>query len=389
MHSFFGSFKRLTLILLFVEIGFLCLLFAPAVQSETGEGFRLSARKNVTLGLDNNLMTALKALVAACKVDVSGNTVTHCKENQAGLLIEQFREGKRDRIRALETMALALGNEDEKLSVVASSLLYSAFQTFGTQQKGAVESDVAYHLIEAVAKLPTYRAAQSVRATVHAAMLAGESQALYEMLDEHAYAALPSLAYPHLMFYGRLDALPRLKLLAASPDARTAAAAFEAPRYLPDPTAAEKLKICPWGKRYLADERSEVYHAAGDLMLWCQGAFIDALLSEGEKRLAADQFTQADFMLFRDLCFTPVQGLPEPGKEQQCQRNQRFLEQAVNQPKIDAASRGLALFAIYYQRRNAETMKIMQQYKQHPLREIRKVAQEAIESLKSSDNIPE
>lgn len=332
----------------------------------------------------------MKAIVAGCEVEASGNTVTGCKNGEADKLIKAFRDKRKDQVASLDTFAEALSSPDEKLSVVASSILHSAFQSFGKLSKGAVSPDVAYHMIEAVGKVPQYRAAQSVKAAVHAAMLAGESQALYEMLDSHSYASIPGLAYPYVMQYGRLEAFPKIQEIAQSKDGNLAAVAFAAPLNMYEATAAEKQAVCPWGKGYLQDARANVYQAAGRVMLWCEGPYIDALQDEGEKRLAANQFTRDDSMLFRDVCFTPIKGLiPEAGKDKQCKRNQVFLEKAVNNKKLDSLSRGLALFAIYYQRRNAESMKIMQKYKNHADPNVKKYALEAIESLKKSYHIPE
>ncbi len=349
-----------------------------------------SDRKTAAPKVDEALMAELKTIASLCEVNVSGNTVTGCKADEKQKLVSRFERKEADPVAALDTLAVALGDTDEKLAVVASSVLYSAFQNFGKLQKGAVSPDVAYHLIEAVGKAPQYRAAQSVHAAVHAAMLAGENAALYQMLDSHAYPPLPSLGYPDLMRYGRLDALPQIQKIAQSPDEKLAVAALSAPVNMYEASAEEKKAICPWAQGYLGDKRAAVYQSAGRVMLWCGGPSIDALQDEGDKRLAAHQFGQDDYLLYRDVCFTPVKGLiPEAGQDKQCQRNQVFLEKAVNDDKLDSTSRGLALFAIYYQRRNAESMQIMKKYKNHADPKIKQYANQAIASLVGSYKIPE
>ena len=126
-------------------------------------------------------------------------------------------------------------------------------------------------------------------------------------------------------------------------------------------------------------------------MLSCGGKYIDSLLDEGEKRLASsNRFTRDDYLLYRDVCFTPIKGMiKEAGKEAQCERTAQFLENAVNNEKVESRDRGLALFAIYYQRRNAKSMKVMQKYKDHADENIRKYARDSIKSLVETYKIPE
>jgi len=331
--------------------------------------------------VDPEIMADLEAIVSNCKVGVSGNTVNKCKNKEHKALLKKFSEKKKDKVDALDTFSVALTSENKELAVAASTILYSGFRNFGTTPK-KVSKDVAKRLIEAVAKSPKYQAAQALTAAVHAANLAGEQEALYAMLENHPYDSLPGLAYPKIMYYGRMNAFPKVKSLVDSGNKKWAKAALKAPRNMPKPTEEEKAAVCSWADSKIKGNTSDTFYGVGNLMIWCKGEYINTLLTEGEKRLEKNIFTRNDYLLFRDVCFTPIKGLiKEAGKEAQCKRTLTFLEKAVNNESLESLPRGLALFAIYYQRRNADSMVIMKKYKDHKDPKIQKYAKESIESL--------
>ncbi len=363
-----------------------------------GTVLSLSACGGSQAKVDPEIMAALENVVQKCKVDVSGNTVTECKDNAFKDLRAMFsknpKEGipKKDKFEALDTFSTALKSENKELAVAASSLLYNEYRTLGTEPDTTkLKPDAAKRMIEAVGQSPQYQAAQSLKAAVHTAMLTQQSEALYQMMDNHSYDSIPGLGYPHIMRYGRLDAFPKIKSLADAEDPKLVSAAFKAPRNMYKPSPEEMAPVCQWAKGYLSDSRDAAYNGAARLMIKCQGEYIDALLEEGEKRLKENnRFTRDDYLVYRDVCFSPVKGLiKEAGFQAQCKRTAEFLEAAVNNEKVASRDRGLALFAIYYQRRNADSMKIMQKYKEHPDENIRKYANESIKSLKEVYKIPE
>lgn len=359
---------------------------------------QLSAcQSEARLKVDPEIMQALEAVVAHCEVGVSGNTVTKCQNEEFKSLRAMFKKSEtnpqpKDKVEALDTFSEALKSENQELAVVASSLLYHEYRDFGpSPEPSRFTAPVAQRLIGAVGQSPKYQAAQALTAAVHTGMLAGQQEALYQMLDQHTYDAIPGLGYPHIMRYARMQAFPKVKQLAKAEDLKTVKAAFSAPGNMPKPTAEENAEICPWAKGYLSDPRDAAYLGAARLMLSCQGEYIDALLDEGEKRLEKDnRFTRDDYLIYRDVCFSPVKGLiKEAGFQAQCARTAAFLEKAVNNEKVESLPRGLALFAIYYQRRNAESMKVMQKYKNHADPNIKKYANESIKSLVETYKVPE
>ena len=52
--------------------------------------------------------------------------------------------------------------------------------------------------------------------------------------------------------------------------------------------------------------------------------------------------------------------------------------------KIDNLTRGLCLFAIYYQKRDEDTLKLMKKYANHKVEDVKKYANDAIKSLEES-----
>jgi hypothetical protein len=64
------------------------------------------------------------------------------------------------------------------------------------------------------------------------------------------------------------------------------------------------------------------------------------------------------------------------------------LEKATNDDRVASLARGLALYSIYYQRRDAETMVLMRNYEKHEDENIQKYAKDAIKSLQEHYKIP-
>jgi len=329
--------------------------------------------------VDETIMAELKKITEACTVDPSGVTVTKCKDKEARTFTDSFR--KRDRAAALDTFTAAYTSSDAKLKTAAVNLSGNALSNLGDDAK--VPVDVAKRHVAAVGALEKYHAAQSVRSAVHAAMTAGIQDELFAMLDGHSYAPVRSIGYRETMTRGRLKPLAKLKELANGSDAKVAAAAINAPRRMYKATEAEKAAVCPWIVEHLKKAEGPMLKEAGHSAVWCGGDVIDTLLDVGEKRLAEDKFDRDSYLVYRDICFTPI-GNEVPGKAEQCDRNYKFLESAVKNKKLEGRDRGLALFAIYYQRRDAKSMKVMKKYRKSKVPEIKKYAEDAIKSLKET-----
>lgn len=338
--------------------------------------------------IDREIMADLQAIATNCMINIDGNSVRKCKDKEDDKLEDKFDKKVKDRIAALDTFSAALSGEDRKVAVAAAAVLSKSFRSFGEDvAPDAISPQVAKRLIEAVGKSPKYQAAQALRTTVNAAVLAKQYDALYQMMDGHSNTAIPEQGYAQLMYYGNMDVFPKIQEVAKSEKESLAAAALKAPlKMLKSPSEADKQSICSWGKGYLNDERKDVFAAAGEMMLDCKGEYIDALLQKGEERLAKNIFSRSDYLLYRDVCFSPIgKVIEEPGVQAQCQRNYALLEKAANNESLKSRDRGLALFAIYYQRRNQETLDLMKKYVNHKDKMVSKYATEAIGSIENQN----
>lgn len=332
--------------------------------------------------IDEDIVKDIASIVANCEVNVDGCTVNDCKGEETKKLEDRFKKDgdKADKIAALDTWAQALGSDDAETQTVAANVLGKVFRYLDADSK--VSPAVAKRVVEAAAKLPNYQAAQSIQGITHVAVLGGEIEGLKKMAAAHEYAkVLVPMVHENVMTHGRLDAFATVEAGAAGDDVKIRVASLTAPRRMQEPTEAEKAKVCPWAKGYLQDAEESAFVQAGHTMTWCGGEYIDALLDEGEARLAKHEFSREMSFVFRDICFTPM-GNKVAGSDEQCERNYKYLEDVTNDKEIDSQSRSLALFGIYYQRRDEETLKLAKKYTKSKDEEIKKRADEIVETLK-------
>src|SRR5690606_6405711 len=125
----------------------------------------------------------------------------------------------------------ALESSDAKLQTVAARILEGGYRaSFGDVQPGAVDKATATRLIAAVPKLGKRQSNQVIGAVVHAAVLSGEREALYKLLDGLEDKVLRTSAYGQLMVHGGKEELAKVTALADGEDATLAAAALQAAR---------------------------------------------------------------------------------------------------------------------------------------------------------------
>jgi hypothetical protein len=169
--------------------------------------------------------------------------------------------------------------------------------------------------------------------------------------------------------------------LARSDDPLLVAAALRAPRRMPSPTAEEKARFCPWGASFLKHTAPEIAHEAWRLMIRCGGAHVDALLAEARRRLEAADLTPDLTEVLGRLCFKSGSWARLTATPAQCRQNYALLQQAVDTGTLPVEARATALWSIYHQRRDAETLELMRRYRDHPEPHIRDRAQQAIRVL--------
>ena len=324
------------------------------------------------------------ALVANCTVRVEHGQAYSCKDNVGRDFTTWLRENKpNDTFASLSE--IALNDPDEQRAAAAASMISQAFTLAGDDYKKAnINEEVVKRYIKLLDKqkwgpgLATY--------ATHAAMIEGKAPWILYVMENTDNEYVKSKILTSLMTYGRGEVFPRVKEEAekakAAKDTKMLVAALNAPRNMYKPSEEEKALFCPWALSYLGHEDPSVADVSGRLMVRCRGEYIDKLLEEGEKRLAAGKFVPPFSQVFREPCFSMMKGvIDEAAQAEQCEKVYAFLEKVANDEKVDSKVRGLALWNIYYQKRDQETYDLLGKYKDHEDEEIKKRVADARESL--------
>lgn len=338
--------------------------------------------------VDGQLWSELVALPQACKVDEQRGTVT-CTQGEQRKLISAFSSNQRSRIKALPTIIAALDSKKPPLQTVTANLLYSAFRaSFGPEVKaGDVNAKDANELLTATLALPKALSRQALPAAVHAAMLAGQSDALYTALEKVDDPQLRSVAVRNFMVYGRLAAFKKIQELAKDDASHLSPAALESPTNMLNWSTEEQAAICPWATSLLPDTRPLIASKAASLLGNCSGEFIDKLLDSGERSLAENKFTSAQLGGYRDLCSPNRRGRQSSASEQQCARCRKLLEKVAEAKSVDQQTRGMALGSLAYQWPDEKTIALSKRLEKSPdaaLVEIAKRTSQRLEQRKTT-----
>jgi hypothetical protein len=310
-------------------------------------------------GADADLFKQLVTIVEKCKINVDEATAS-CPGEEARKLGEEFSTGRRSRVDAVRTFALALASEEPKMRAAATAVLHSGFRSnWGAERKpGDVKAEDADALLKAVVALPKSNVRRALPAAVHASILANRSSELYAELDKSKEPEVASVGYRYVMTHGRLDAFPKIQEVAKSTETRVALSAIESVQNMEKWTEAEQAAICPWATQFLSDQRPSVAARASSSLSNCGGKFLDEILSGGEKALKEGTFASARLTGLRSLC-TPArkaQANSNPPTDAQCERARSLLEKVVQAPKLDVATRSSALVALTNQWNDARTL---------------------------------
>jgi hypothetical protein len=337
--------------------------------------------------VDAQLWGELAALPQACKVDEQRGTVT-CTQGEQRKLISSFSSNQRSRIQALPTIIAALESKKPPLQTVTANLLYSAFRaSLGPEAKaGDVKPQEANELLAATIALPKALSRQALPAAVHAAMLAGQSDALYAALEKLDDPQLRAVAVRNFMVYGRLSALKKVQELAKDDASHLSPAALESPQNMLNWSTEEQAAICPWATSLLSDTRPLIASKAASLLGNCSGEFIDKLLESGEHALAENKFTSAQLGGYRDLCSPNRRGRQSTATEQQCARCRKLLEKVAEAKGVDQQTRGMALGSLAYQwpdDKTAQLSKRLEKSSDAALVEIAKRTSQRLEQRKT------
>lgn len=333
-----------------------------------------------TTTLNATLVEHVKAHAETCTVSVEQGQAYSCKAGITDALSKYVRETKPADF-ASTLVTIIRKKDDAKMSATAVALLNEQLDYLGDDGKRANATPAAVKELLAALKDNTQnRAARIATPAAQLATLAGSFDDLYAVADAHPTKEARDNVYRNLLVFGRAKGFAKVKQVAEKPEHRSAA--LDAVPRMAKATDEEKAVVCPWAKGYLADPSLEIATKAGQDMIFCRDEYIDALLGEAETRLKNKQYKDPFAVLMREPCFELIKNVtPKAGAAKQCDAVYAFLEKAANDATVDDATRGMALYNIYYQRRDEQTLKLMRKYENHPNKEISKRAKEAIASL--------
>lgn len=274
---------------------------------------------------DNEIMQALEATVANCKIETRYGWAKNCKNAEADKLKSMLKT--KGQAASLGTLAIALGSQKEEIRAVAADRLYDTYRSVSDLEKNPqlIDGAAVDLLIENLAKFHEYASFYAARATTFLAMLTGKQDALYAALKQHPQESTRSEGYRNLMRYGRLTAFPMVKELVAAGDKRVAPAAAAAPRDMHNYTTEEKKEVCEWAVPLMQNENESVAsNAAQILALRCKGEYIDKMLDEAEKRAGEDRLKRPFASALINFTFSckAMFGTPPTGSEEQCKRKE-------------------------------------------------------------------
>lgn len=328
---------------------------------------------------NEKLLKHVKALAESCTVTVDQGQAYSCKDSVSDKLREYVRKEKPSDF--FSTLVQVVLGKDEKESAVAIAIIDENWSYLGADElKPQATKYVVNKMLEAFKKNKDNRATRLAATTTHLAMMADRADDLYAAIDKQESKYAKIRAYSSLMTYGRIKALPKLKEVAK--DKTFAAAALQAPRNMYKATDEERAAYCPWAEGYLGDDDAQTASEAGSTMVNCKGKYIDSLLDEAKKRVAAGKYKNPFAMVMREPCFEMMSGVTQKAAQnEQCEKVYEFLEKTSNDKTVDDETRGLALWNIYYQRRDKKSLDLMRKYENSPVKPIAQRAKEAIKSL--------
>lgn len=330
--------------------------------------------------VDQQLAAQLKHIASSCNVEPASGAVT-CENGEDRRLTSEFISNKRSKVKSLETFAAALESKDAKELAVAASVLYESMRAnLGAEvAKGSVSEEQARGLVDRLKELPKAQARQVAPAAVHAAVLAGDEDHLYQVLDSDS--SLAAAAYRYLMVHGRLGSFAKVQELAQSANAALALAALEAPRNMQTWSAKDRATICPWAEKLLPEKRPMVSARAAGLLARCSGSSVDLLLDDGEAAVKDGTFTLSKLAAYRDVCSASRRRKGEI-TDAQCLRNRVLLTSVVKNAKADSRTRAQALTAVAYQWPDDETLQLAASLEKGQPRELTSIAAKTSERLK-------
>ena len=235
--------------------------------------------------VDKEVMEALKAIPANCKVEVRYGSVKDCKNGEKKKFEELIKA--KGRAVTLGTVSVALHDKDVKLQATAAGMLYTQYKDYFTdiaKNPQVLEGAVVDSLIGGVKNITGYVSMYAARTAVHAAMIKGKEGDLYKVLSAHPQEVVRTEAYANLMTFGRLKAFPVVKKNSESSDMKIKRTALWAADRMYKYTDKEVAEICPWAEKFIGDSDYSISSSASRIMgIHCGGKYRDKVLDLAEK----------------------------------------------------------------------------------------------------------
>jgi hypothetical protein len=337
--------------------------------------------------IDEEFLKSLKAIVADCEFSDGSTYIGKCKGKLNEELVTKVKERKEKKFEdTLDTLAAAIADADRKLQIVTADFISAFGYSITDEGENAAKfnKEAATRFLAAVSEVKDEGLLNRMAITLtHVAMLNELDTGLFGLADAKGkYTQKYIIA--NAMRFGRMRVFPKIQEYAKNEDKSIVENALGSALNMYKATPDELKIICPWAETFLTSDNDNVFRQAGYLMIRCKGEFIDKLMTEGEKRLKEDKFNREYYFVFREVCFSFMKGaVDEAGLQAQCDRNFKFLEEVAKNKKIDGEFRALALDAIYYQRRDAQTLKVLKKYANDKDPKIKEMVKKDIESLKT------
>jgi hypothetical protein len=295
-----------------------------------------------SISQDPELAALVQRLAKGCRVEAS---ILQCNSDERLAVADQFIKNERSRVAALPTLTSVLFSGDETQTFLTAELMATGFSIgFGGDAKpGDVNKSVATELLDALRRLPPYRARRLAGVATHAAMLAGEQQALFKTLDEIGDEDLAVRALNAFMVYGRLGVFDTIKEKMTGSD-RQRVGAMTAVRAMPSWTAEEQSVLCPWVLEYLEDASAGVSSRAAQTLNACVGEQVDLIQWRVEQLHAEGKLERTTLIALRDVC-KDARHLADG----RCAKVVAFLRSIAQDPKNPTDLRTAALAALHYQ----------------------------------------
>jgi hypothetical protein len=340
-------------------------------------------------GADPELFAKIAEIVQKCAVNVKEAT-TVCQGEETRKLGDDFSVGKRSRPDAVRTMALALESDNEKVRGATAAVLHAGFRNnWGADRKpGDVKADDAKEMIKATFALPKPYLRRALPATVHAAMLANQPDALYAALDSQKDLEIASIGLRHVMTHGRLAVFPKVQETGKSEEARFALSAIEAVQNMDKWSEDEQAAICPWLVQFLNDKRTSISARASTALNNCGGKYVDDILAAGEKAMKDNEFSSARLSGLRSMCTPSRRNQPNAPSPAQCERARALLEKVVQAPKLEVPTRSSALVALTNQWNDARTLAFVKRVQQTKPEGLTEQLKTALRRLEQKDAAP-